>query len=338
MDDDEDTTMRRLNMKASQRRQTLKLMAAAGVACVGLPAWGQDTYPSRVIRVIVPYPAGGTTDQLARVIVKPMSDMLGQPIIIENKPGAAGTIGADFVAKQPGDGYTLLFGNSGPNALASLMRTLPYDIRRDFRPLSAIVRVPMILAVPADSPYRTLSEFIDWARSQGDRLNYGSTGIGSASHLTGEYFNMRAGTRFVHVPYAGGAPMVVAFAGGQLHMAFVTGLDGASMVSAGKIRYLGVATAQRTNVLPGVQAIAEVVPGFSAVVWFGMLAPSALPDPVAERLSKVIAAAVQQPDVRDAFLRRNVEPWGSTPQELGHIIEAELTHWGPIVQKSNIKA
>jgi tripartite-type tricarboxylate transporter receptor subunit TctC len=324
-------------MKTPNRRQTLKLLAAAGAASVGLPAWSQDDYPSRVIRVIVPYPAGGTTDQLARAIAQPMSDMLGQPIIIENKPGAAGTIGADYVAKQPGDGYTLLFGNSGPNATASLMRKLPYDIRADFRPLSAVVRVPMILAVAADSPHRTVREFVEWARGQGDKLNYGSTGVGGSSHLTGEYFNEMAGTRFLHVPYAGGAPMVTAFASGQLHMAFVTGLDGASMVSAGKIRYLGVATPQRTEVLPGLQAIAEDVPGFSAIVWFGMLAPRGVPDPIVERLSQAITAAVRQPAVRDTFVRRNVEPWGSSPQELAQTIEAELAQWGPIVRKANIK-
>lgn len=324
-------------MKTPNRRQSLKLLAAAGAASVGLPAWSQDDYPSRVIRVIVPYPAGGTTDQLARAIAQPMSDMLGQPIIIENKPGAAGTIGADYVAKQPGDGYTLLFGNSGPNATASLMRKLPYDIRADFRPLSAVVRVPMILAVAADSPHRTVREFVEWARGQGDKLNYGSTGVGGSSHLTGEYFNEMAGTRFLHVPYAGGAPMVTAFASGQLHMAFVTGLDGASMVSAGKIRYLGVATPQRTEVLPGLQAIAEDVPGFSAIVWFGMLAPRGVPDPIVERLSQAITAAVRQPAVRDTFVRRNVEPWGSSPQELAQTIEAELAQWGPIVRKANIK-
>lgn len=324
-------------MTLHTRRDALKLLAAGGAAAtVGLPAFAQDNYPSKVIRIVVPYPAGGTTDQLARAVAAPMSDMLGQPVIVDNKPGAGGTLGADYVAKQPGDGYTLLFGNSGPSATASLMRKLPYDIHKDFRPLSGVVKVPLILAVAADSPYKTVAEFVAWAKTQGTRLNYGSTGIGGSSHLANEYFNDMAGTKFQHIPYAGGAPLVTAFAGGQVHMAFVTGLDGSAMVQAGKIRYLAVASPKRTDVLPGLPAIAEDVPGFSAVVWFGMLAPHGVPDAIADKLAKTIAAAVQKPDVRKMFISRNVEPWGSTPRELGQTIDAELAQWGPIIKKANI--
>ncbi len=321
------------------RRDALKLMAVgSAAACVGLPAFAQggDAYPSKVIRIIVPYPAGGSTDQLARAIAQPMRDALGQSVIIENKPGAAGTLGTDYVAKQPADGYTLLFGNSGPSATASLMRKLPYDIHNDFRPLSAVVRVPLILAVAADSPFKTVREFVAWARTQGTKLNYGSTGIGGSSHLANEYFNEMAGTRFQLIQYAGGAPLVTAFAGGQVQMAFVTGLDGAAMVQAGKIRYLAVASPKRTEVLPGLPAIAEDVPGFSAVVWFGMLAPKRVPDNIADQLAKAIEAAVQRPEIRKSFIDRNVEPLGSTPQELAQMIDGEIAQWGPIVKKANI--
>ena len=325
-------------MTQYSRRGALKLMAAGGLAAsAGLPAFGQgDSYPSKLIRIVVPYPAGGTTDQVARAIAQPLRDMLGQPVLIENKPGAGGTLGTDYVAKQPADGYTLLFGNSGPSATASLMRKLPYDIQKDFRPLSAVVRVPLILAVEADSPHKTVADFVAWARSQGTSLNYGSTGIGGSSHLASEYFNELAGTKVQHIPYAGGAPLVSAFAGGQIQMAFVTGLDGGAMVQAGKIRYLAVASPKRTDVLPGLPAIAEDVPGFSAVVWFGMLAPRAVPDAIADKLSTAIAAAVQKPEVRKLFIDRNVEPWGSSPQELGRTIAAELQQWGPIIKKANI--
>jgi tripartite-type tricarboxylate transporter receptor subunit TctC len=199
------------------------------------------------------------------------------------------------------------------------------------------VKVPQILAVAADSPYKTVAEFVTWARTQGTKLNYGSTGIGGSSHLASEYFNDMAGTKFQHIPYAGGAPLVTAFAGGQVHMAFVTGLDGAAMVRAGKIRYLAVASPKRTPVLPGLPAISEDVPGFSAVVWFGMLAPRGVPDAIADKLAKTIAAAVRKPEVHDLFVSRNVEPWGSTPQELAQTIDAELAQWGPIVKKANIK-
>ena len=323
-------------MVTHTRRKALQIIAGAGVAPVAWPVAAQEIYPSKVIRIVVPYPAGGSTDQLARAISMPLSEMLGQPVIIDNKPGAGGTLGADFVAKQPADGYTLLFGNSGPNATVSMMRKLPYDIRKDFRPLSGVVKVPLILAVAADSPHKTVSEFVAWARTQGTNLNYGSTGIGGSSHLANEHFNEMAGTKFVHIPYAGGAPLVTAFAGGQVQMAFVTGLDGTAMVQAKKIKYLAVASPARTDVLPGLPAIAEDVPGYSAVVWFGMLAPRGVPDAIADRLSKAISAAVQRPEIQQLFRSRSVEPWGSTPESLAQTIEGELTKWGPIIKKSGI--
>jgi tripartite-type tricarboxylate transporter receptor subunit TctC len=327
-------------MTSRTRRRLIATMAIAGTlaSAVTMPAFAQggDTFPSKPLRLIVPYPAGGTTDQLARAIAQPMQEMLGQPVIVENKPGAGGTMGTDYVAKQPADGYTLVFGNSGPSATTSLMRKLPYDIRKDFRPLSAVVTVPLILAVAADSPYKTVKDFVAWARTQGTSLNYGSTGVGGSSHLASEYFNELAGTKFQHIPYSGGAPMVTAFAGGQLQMAFVTGLDGAAMVQAGRIRYLAVASPQRTDVLPGLPAIAEDVPGYHAVVWFGVLAPKGVPDDIAAKLSATIAKAVQRPEVRKFFLDRNVEPRGSTPEELARLIENEMAQWGPLIKKAGI--
>lgn len=321
------------SMKVASMALVVACLAPFGSACF---AQGSDNYPNKPIRIVVPYPAGGTTDQLARAIAQPLQEALGQTIIVDNKPGAGGTLGTDFVAKQPADGYTLLFGNSGPSATTSLMRKLPYDIRKDFRPLSAVVTVPLILAVAADSPHKSTKDFVNWARTQGTTLNYGSTGLGGSSHLASEYFNDLAGTRFQHIPYAGGAPLVTAFAGGQVQMAFVTGLDGAAMVQAKRIRYLAVASPKRTDVLPGLPAIAEDVPGFSAVVWFGMLAPRAMPDAIADKLASAIAKVVQRPEVRKLFIDRNVEPRGSTPQELDHMIDAELGQWGPVIKKSNI--
>ena len=326
-------------MKAIQRRALCAAFLVSGLATLGAPlaqAQSSDTFPNRPIKIVVPYPAGGTTDQVARALAQPLREILGQPIVIDNKPGAGGTLGTDYVAKQPADGYTLLFGNSGPSATSSLMRKLPYDVKNDFRPLSAVVNVPMILAVPANSNFKTVKEFIDWAKSKGNTLNYGSTGIGGSSHLATEYFNQLAGTQIQHIPYSGGAPMVAAFAGGQIQMAFVTGLDGASMMQAGRIRYLAVATPKRVDVLPGLPPIAETVPGFNAVIWFGLLAPRQVPDPIAAKLASAIEAAVQRPEVRKFFIERNVEPWGSTPAELGAVIDNELKQWGQVIQKASI--
>lgn len=320
-----------MHSNAIQRR--LFLGAAAGLA---LPAFAH-AYPSKPIRIIVPYAAGGSTDQLARAIQQPMSEALGQPVIIENRPGAGGTIGVDTVVKAAPDGYTLVFGNTGPNAVVQLMRKISYDPLEDLRPVSTVALTPLILAVPADSPARTLQEFLAYARQQGSALNFGSTGNGSLSHLTGEYFNDLAGLRMQHVPYNGGAPMLTAFASGQLQAAFVTGLDGTSMVASGKVRYLAVATPQPTEVVPGLSAIAQEVPGFNSVAWFGVLAPKGVPDDIVAQLNAAIVAAVARPQVRKLFTDRRVEAVGSSPQDLQKIIHAEVRQWGPVVRKANIQ-
>lgn len=324
-------------MNHSTRRHVLALAIAAVLPFACSTAVAQDNWPNKPIHVIVPYPAGGTTDQMARAIQPSLGETLGQPVIIENKAGAGGTMGTDFVAKQPADGYTFVFGNSGPNALAGLIRKLPYDTLTDLRPLSLVANVPMILAVAADSPHRTLKDFIAYAKTQGTTLNYGSVGVGSISHLTGEYFNQLAGLKMLHIPYNGGAPMVTAFAGGQLQAAFVTGLDGAAMVQAGRIRYLAVGTPTRTDVLPDLPAIAEDVPGFRSEAWFGVLAPKGLPDDIAAKMHAAIVKAVARPELRKLFADRNVEARSSSPQEFEKLIRDEIAQWGPVVVKADIK-
>jgi tripartite-type tricarboxylate transporter receptor subunit TctC len=320
-------------MTAPVSRRSLLCAACLSFA---LPAFAQN-YPSKPIRIIVPYAAGGSTDQLARSIQQPMSEMLGQTVIVENKAGAGGTIGVDQVVKSPADGYTLVFGNTGPNAVVSLMRKVPYDLLKDLRPISTVAVTPMILAVPQDSPAKNVKEFLAYVRKSGDSLNYGSVGNGSLSHLTGEYFNEMAGLRMQHIPHNGGAPLMTAFMGHQVHAAFVTGLDGAAMVSSGRVRYLAVATPKRTDVVPGLPAIAEDVPGFKSVAWFGVLAPKGTPDDVVAKLNEAIKAAVARPEVRKFFAERHIEARSSTPQELEQTIKDEMAQWGPVVRKANIQ-
>ena len=238
-----------------------RIAALLAAAIVAPHAFAQgDGYPNKPIRMIVPYAAGGSTDQLARAIQQSMSETLGQTVIVENKPGAGGTIGTDYVAKAAPDGYTLVFGNTGPNAVVSLMRKVPYDELKDLRPISTVAITPMILAVPADSPAKTLKDFLAYAKKNGNALNVGSVGNGSLSHLTAEYFNEAAGLRMQHIPYNGGAPMMTAFAGGQLQAAFVTGLDGATLVK--EIRKLETSAMTTGN---------PVVWGSDAAVWFVMV-------------------------------------------------------------------
>lgn len=320
---------------------TRRTALAAGLLCslaTVLPhAAAQDAFPSKPVRLVVPYAAGGSTDQLARAIQQPMADFLKQPVIVENKVGAGGSIGTDSVAKSPADGYTLVFGNSGPNAVLPLLRKTPYDSLKDLRPISTVAITPLILAIAADHPAQNLKEFLAAARKSGTGWNFGSVGNGSLSHLTGEYFNNLAGLSLVHVPYNGGAPMMTAFAGGQLQAAFVTGLDGQAMLQAGKVRYLAVGTPQRTATVPGLPALAEEVPGFRSVAWFGVLAPRGVPDAVAKKLHEAVVHAVAQPDVKKMFADRNVEARSSTPEEMERIIRDEMSQWGPVAQRANIR-
>lgn len=324
----------------THNRRTLVQAVAAACWLVGASTaiWAQDAYPNRAISIVVPYAAGGTTDLLARAIQRPLQEFLKQPVVIENKAGAGGTIGTDQVVKSAPDGYTLVFGNSGPNAIASLMRKIPYDPIKDLRPIATVALTPMILAVPADSPAKTLKEFLVLAKQNSDKWNYGSVGNGSLSHLTGEYFNALTGLKLLHVPYQGGAPMMTAFGSGQLQAAFVTGLDGAGMLQAGRVRYLAVGTTQRTSVVPGLPALAEEIPGFRSVAWFGILAPAGVSDAVITRLNQAVEFAVTRPDVQKMFADRNIEPRAGKPDELARLIQGEMSQWGDVIKRANIKA
>lgn len=311
-------------------------MAGAALVCGAPGAWAAD-YPTRAIRIVVPYAAGGSTDQLARVVAQPMSEALGQPVVIENRPGAGGTIGVESVVRADPDGYTLLFGNTGPNAVVGLMRQVSYDPLRDLQPISTVAHVPLILAVPAASKATSVQDFVADAKARGEAVNFGSVGVGSLSHLTGEYFNMLAGTSMTHIPYNGGAPMVTAFVTGELDAAFVTGLDGASFVGSGKVRYLAVGTPTAGAVLPTLPVIADDVPGFRSIAWFGVLGPKGMPPAVVDTLQRVVADAVARPETQRIFAERNVQAQSSTPQELTALIESELEQWRPVVRDARIE-
>ena len=313
------------------RRHFLGAAAALCASAAHAQAW-----PARPIRIVVPYPAGGSTDQLARAIQQPLAQALGQAIVIDNRAGAGGTIGMDHVAKAAPDGYTLGFGNTGPNAVAGLLRKLPYDPVADLAPVSTVALTPMILAVPADSPAQTLPEFLAYARREGGRLNYGSVGNASLSHLTGEYFNDLANLKMQHIPYNGGAPMLAAFVGGQLQAAFVTGLDGAAMLASGRVRSPGRAGSAATGTGPGRPHTARGGPRVASLAWFGILAPRAVPQEVISRLHAAVVAAVNQPEVRKLFTERRVEARASTPAELQQRIGAEAQQWGQVIRKAGV--
>jgi tripartite-type tricarboxylate transporter receptor subunit TctC len=320
------------------RRAAMLSGLALALGALGAPlASAQDKFPSKPIRIVVPYAAGGSTDQVALAIQQPMADFLKQPVIVENKPGAGGAIAIDSVVRSTPDGYTVVFGNTGPTSVLPLLRKTTYDPLKDLRPISTVAITPMILAISTESPAKSLKEFLAAAKKSGTSWNYGSVGNGSLSHLTGEYFNNLAGLGLTHIPFNGGAPMMTAFGGGQLQAAFVTGLDGQAMVQAGKVRYLAVGTPSRTPVVPGLPAISEEVPGFRSTAWFGVLAPRGVPDAIAARLHEAVLHAVAQPEVKKMFQDRNVEARGSSPAELEQMIRDEMAQWGEVAKRANVR-
>jgi tripartite-type tricarboxylate transporter receptor subunit TctC len=297
----------------------------------------QQPFPSKPVHIVVPYLAGGIGDQLARAIQKPMQEFLGQPVIVDNMVGAGGVIGTAFVARAPRDGYTLVLGNTGPLSISPQVSKLAYNPRTDLVPVSGIAQAPLLLAVPTSSTAKTVSDFLRDAKASGTTWNFGSTGVASLSHLSGEYLNHAAGLQLTHVPYNGGAQMVAAFVGGDLQAAFVTGPDSAAMLQSGKIRYLAVASTQPTNIAPGLPTVAEGVPGFASDVWYGIMAPAGTPAPVVARLQEAIAHAVGRVEAERTFAGRYIELRASSPDELAQRIERETQRWGAVIQDAKLQ-
>lgn len=310
------------------------LLAMGAWFCTGALA---DAWPSRPIRLVVPYSAGGSTDQLARAIQKSMGEQLGQPVVVDNKPGAGGAIGTEMVSRAAPDGYTLVFGNSGPSGVASLLRKLPYDVQKDFQPISTVAFVPLALVGSASLPAKDFKAFVAYAKTPGARVNYGSVGTGSMAHLTGEYFNEASGLTTQHVPYSGGGALGTAVIGGEVETGWFNPLDATAIVASGRARYLAVATPKRLHSLPDVPAVAEFYPGFNSTAWFGVLAPAGTPAAVVARLNGVIAAALKDAGVRKLIEDKMAEPRSSTPEEMSGLIQRELDQWRPVITKNNIK-
>ena len=311
----------------------LGLVLALSVAQTALA----QAFPNRPIRIVVPYPAGGATDQMARIIQQPLSEILGQPVIIDNKAGAGGIIGTDAVAKAAPDGYTLTFGNSGPNSMGPAIKKAPYDPIKDFAPVSLVGNVPLFLAVHPSMPVSSVKELLDLVKANPGKYNFGSVGIASASHLIGEYFNFVSGLKMLHVPYKGGAPAMLGFIGGEVQVMFMTGLDGLPHARAGKLKVLAIATDKPTDLAPGVPVVADTVPGFNGTVWFGLLAPAGTPPDVIAKLQDAVAKSVLRPNVKKAFGDLSADAVSNTPDQFARIIAAELAQWTRVVKESGAK-
>lgn len=303
----------------------------AGPACA-------DNWPSKPVRLIVPYPPGGSTDITARVVAENLRPLLGQPVVIDNRPGAAGNIGAEAVAKSEPDGYTLLMATSTHATNPSLYKSLPYNFVQDFAPVSQIAFIPNLLVVGPKVPTANLAEFIAYVKSGTNAVNYGSAGNGSSQHLSGALFNSMVGGNMVHVPYKGGAPATADLLAGQIQAVFAPLVEVVAHVKAGKLTALGITTRKRSPLLPEVPAISEVLPGYEVALWNGILAPAKTPAEIVSRLNEAIVKVLQQPEIRGRLAEQGSEPVGSSPGEFRQFIQAETEKWKTLVKLSGARA
>ena len=323
--------------KFPPRRQTLLgILSAAMLAAAPWSAATADTYPSRPIRVIVPYPAGGGTDIIGRLISVHLSQRLGQSVIVENKPGASGMLGNDLVAKAPGDGYTLLLGITALVQIPSLYKKVPYKLS-DLTPVSQTAKSADLIMVPRSSGIKTLQELVDKAKAEPGKLNFGSYGNATSSQLNGEQFKMKAGIDLTHVPYQGSGPEMAAMLGGQLASAFVDATGAYPHIKSDKISILAITGQQRHPALPDVKTLGELgYSGFEANGWFGFFLPASTPQPIVDKLGSELAAIVKQPDITKRLSEMGLIPVGSTPQEFRSVLDRDAAHWKAIVEAAHI--
>jgi tripartite-type tricarboxylate transporter receptor subunit TctC len=310
----------------------LLLAVASGVAAA-------QQYPSRPIRFIVPFAPGGGADVVARSLSDRLAQQLGQPVLVENKPGAGATVGADFVAKSAPDGYTLLYGTPGPQIINPyLMKKLPYDPVNDFAPISRLVVIPNILVVHPSVPAKSVKELIELAKAKPNTINFGSAGIGATSHLSGELFKSAAGIQIVHVPYKGTGAALQDLLAGNIQMAIDSIPVYLPHLKSGALRALAVSTPMRSPVLPDLPPIADTLPGFDASAMNYVTARAGTPRPIVDRLNREINAVLAMPEIRERLIGMGATPMGSTPEELELVIKSESAKWRKVIDISGAKA
>jgi tripartite-type tricarboxylate transporter receptor subunit TctC len=297
-----------------------------------------QSYPSKPIRFIVPYPPAGGTDVVARILADPLTAVLGQPIVIDNRGGAAGNLGTDLAAKAAPDGYTILFTLSSHTINPKLYDKLPFDVERDFVPISLAALSPQILVANPSLPANNIRELIALAKAQPGKLNFASVGTGSPGHIAGELFKLKTGVDMVHVPYKGGGPAVTDTLGGQVQLLFVTLPAAMQYVKAGKLKALAVTSDKRSEAAPEIPTIAETVPGCVVNSWYGALAPAKTPPAIVAKLQAAFAKVLAMPDVKAKLFQQGAEAASSTSAELDERIRAELKQWDYVIREAKIKA
>lgn len=316
-------------------RRTLTRLFLASLACAALPVQAQ-TFPSRPVAMVVPFPAGGITDAVARALAQKMGEQLGKPVVVDNRPGGGGQIAAAYVRQQPADGHTLYVGATEMFAInPTLFRNFSYDPLKDFTPITSLIASPLVLVVPANSPMHSVAELVQQAKSRRAGLNYASQGIGSIGHLLGETFRGKAGGTYNHVAYKGSTPALQDVMGGQVDFMFDPVITTAPLIAGKKLRPLAIAADRRSPQLPEVPTLAELgIAGVDAGVWFGAVARAGTPAPVVERLNEAILKAMKDPEVLKRFADQGMQPFASTPAQFGSFMQAEIARWAPLIKAS----
>src|SRR3954447_6785959 len=308
------------------------------LATVSFAAPARADYPEKPIRLLLPFPAGGAVDIVARVMTAKMSEDLGKPFIIENKSGAGGIIATDAVAKAAPDGYTLLLTTPNHTINAALQASLPYDTEKDLVPVSVIAEVPEVLVSHPSAPFKTFPEFVEYARKNPGKLNYASAGLGTLPHVTMELLLRGIGIQVTHVPYRGAAPAMNDLLAGVVQLKMDTYTTSNPQVTAGKLRMLGIASTHRSKLMPDTPTIAEMgLPSYEGILWIAMMAPAGTPKPIIEKLAAASAKTARTPDVAERLIRDGVDSVGGTPEGLAALIARELPQWRDLAKAANIK-
>ena len=327
------------------RRRTLALLLSVAIGPLGLAtAFANDAYPTKPIRLVVPFPAGGTTDIMARAVSAELSKLPGWNVVVDNKPGAGGNIGSDIVAQAAPDGYTLLMGTVGTHGInQSLYAKLPFDPIKDFAPITLVAAVPNVLVVnPAfaqQNKINSVNDLIAYARANPGKLNMASSGNGTSIHLAGELFKTQTKTFMVHFPYRGSGPALTDMAGGTMQVMFDNLPSSMQLIKTGKLKALAVTSAKPSPALPGVPTVAQAanLPNFEASSWFGLLAPAGTPPDIIHRIQQEVATSLSTPAVRERLMAQGADPSGNTPEQFAALIRSETTKWAKVVKDSGAK-
>ncbi len=316
----------------------MRSLFVAVFTAISVGASAAEVYPTKPVRMVVPFAPGGGLDITARLLGQKLGESLRQTVIIDNRTGAGGNIGAEIVAKAAPDGHTLLYTSASLAVNASLYPKLQYDARRDFAPVSLVASVPLVLIVPAASQTKTLKELIAAAKAKPGALTFASNGAGTTSHLSGELMGMLAGAKMTHVPYKGGGPATASVVAGETNMSFNTIPSALPQIKAGRLRAIAVSTAKPAPTLPGVPTVGSVLAGFDTDNWYGLLAPAKTPRAIVERLHHDVAEALKAPEVRNALVTDGAEPIGSTPVEFARSFAADIDKYAKVVKASGATA